>query len=683
LEVVVLDVDYLKGCSVYADCTGNVDREGHEPGCTTGNDGRCFISSATIDLYTHGNDGSGSVRCALVMDPAAVGSSCTDTGTGLRATLVHVGNVGGIVSALTTIKHSMVAMGVSDGTGGTVTTDAKADTVMKRALGGLDGCDLDGEDPVALVRTASGAELSRHAAHLAWASQMNSILVQSTTLLQSSSRRALLRGGATSGGAGVGSSDGARHSRGGFPDKRRLVSGGTSTGLPLQMHAAMAAVTNACASASSNSGGASGASGVGAGQLDLTSKETLVAILGDAYAEYAKSSAAEAIETPSVETLYLIAEAAAAVHQMAATQASAAASSGSFDSSEMSKVSHMAQAQLASAASSLVDGTIDNAAFSTMTDTTAMYSAADKAVRQANGEDVDEEEETSGEETSGDTAAVGVLESAGDSGGSSIIGPAVGGGVGGLLVLVMLWLKGKCKSGPKEHVPKGRLRKKEKTLEQQLDAVATATAGDSVGSEGGDDSGKEHQFQNASPAQNVVVPAANVSMGIEMDAGSEDEQALEIAMSERAPTDNAGIARRNWTARGGSAPPVPPTSPERKGRVRRASDIGGPPLEMTQEDGARAECVAALEVRVRRASEIGGPPLKMATGPLAMPSRQALLDFYKTHDPSKTPKCVDAIITKFGENPEGLVERLRAKYGEVPAVGGAGSAVTVALTADV
>jgi hypothetical protein len=67
---------------------------------------------------------------------------------------------------------------------------------------------------------------------------------------------------------------------------------------------------------------------------------------------------------------------------------------------------------------------------------------------------------------------------------------------------------------------------------------------------------------------------------------------------------------------------------------------------------------------------------------VAMPSRQALVDFYKTHhDPSKTPKDVDAIIKKFGDNPEGLVEGLRVKYGEVPAAGGAGSAVAVAFTA--
>jgi hypothetical protein len=50
-------------------------------------------------------------------------------------------------------------------------------------------------------------------------------------------------------------------------------------------------------------------------------------------------------------------------------------------------------------------------------------------------------------------------------------------------------------------------------------------------------------------------------------------------------------------------------------------------------------------------------------------SRQALLDFYSKHDPSKTDKAVDEILVAYKGNAAGLIKGLREKYGSSIALG--------------
>jgi hypothetical protein len=162
-QVVVFD-DYYHNCLVFADCNDDGEHDpSAEPSCRT-IDGRCTLTSGILTP-------SELQGCVTVFDPARSyslsGSECRDAGSGAKATMILRGPASA-VSPVTTLRTMLSKEGA---------TAESADAYIKLAFPGLEGCNLDSDDPFELYASAITAdEAAVQARHIAINAQLQSTL---------------------------------------------------------------------------------------------------------------------------------------------------------------------------------------------------------------------------------------------------------------------------------------------------------------------------------------------------------------------------------------------------------------------------------------------------------------------------------------------------------------------------
>jgi hypothetical protein len=338
--------DYFDGCLVYADCnldgvrnTVTTTTTTAEAACTVV-EGKCTIVSLHVDETLD--------ACLLVLDPDSQPDSCIDAGTGvrpqIRLTSAAAGTTASSVSILTTLKKSIVDSSASY-------SITAADSAVKVALGGgmLQVCNLDADDPIAIVSSASVSDAVRAAAvhHIGVASQVQGLLLQATSAIDGSSQQRRRR-------LGLDHSD---------HNGRALSSTGVDAAF-----AALAATVQTAHTTNA--------------QVDLSDKDTLKGVIREAYIAVNPGDSADADVDANLDA---IASSVAAVNQMTQEVTNtASATPGSFDAGQLVRdlnaQNYMQQAQLAEETAGLMMGKSDITTFAANTRPEVMLPAAKEQV---------------------------------------------------------------------------------------------------------------------------------------------------------------------------------------------------------------------------------------------------------------------------------------------------------------